>query len=456
MYIRSASLAIFIFVAAMAHGQLVSGPVLGPVELREAKVWVGVGGPADKVELRLGRKGEKQERVLQPQRFSQYEFNIAVFTIGALEPATTYEYTVSVTPPHQQPIEKKGSITTKSLFQWRTPAPDITFLTGSCAYFNEPAYDRPGRPYGQDSAIYEAMAAEKNSAFMLWLGDNWYTREADYYGNWGLWYRAWRDRSMPVLQKLWSSMGHVAIWDDHDYGPNDYGKSYPLKNTSRDVFNAFWMNHTAGDGREGIYTRYSYSDVDFFLLDNRWWRDYDRMPDSVNGKPNPGKRMFGPQQMEWLKQELLQSKENRFVSFRVIATGSQVLNPVSPFDKMLDFPVEYYELMDFIRTEKIEGVLFLTGDRHHSEVIRVQHQGLYPLYDVTCSPMSAGTHKFGGAEANNPYRVVGLDELQNYGRVSVTGKTGERQMKVEFMGAKGEVLASWKVEQKELKMPASR
>ena len=48
-------------------------------------------------------------------------------------------------------------------------APEFSFLAGACSYFNEPIYDRPGKPYGSDSSIFETMAKEK-AAFMLWLG----------------------------------------------------------------------------------------------------------------------------------------------------------------------------------------------------------------------------------------------------------------------------------------------
>jgi alkaline phosphatase D len=172
----------------------------------------------------------------------------------------------------------------------------------------------------------------------------------------------------------------------------------------------------------------------------------------VNGKPNDEKRMYGKRQMEWLKNDLRYSKTNPFISFRIIATGSQVINPGSPFDKLLDFPVEYNELINFIRDEKIDGVVFLSGDRHHSEVIKVQHEGLYPLYDITCSPLTSGTHPFGGKEANNPWRVIGVDKLQNFGRLSISGPRSNRVLKVEFAGLKGEKLAEWQVGEQELRV----
>jgi alkaline phosphatase D len=445
-------LGIILFWAAGIQAQWVAGPMLGPVELREVKLWMATTSAEDEAELLLRNASGKTEGSISARKYSNYGFNTCVFEVGGLQPGTKYLYAIKLKDRTGKLSQREGSFMTKTLFQWRNPAPDFSFLTGSCSYFNEPGFDRPGRPYGLDSSIFETMAKEP-AAFMLWLGDNWYTREVDYQGNWGLWYRAWRDRSLPVLQNFWGSMGHLAVWDDHDYGPNDYGKSYHLKETSREVFKHFWLNHNYGDGKEGIYTRYQYNDVDFFMLDNRWWRDYDKLPDSVNGSPNPEKRMIGKKQMDWLKEELRYSKSNPFVSFRIIVVGSQVLNPVGPFDKWLAFPVEYYELIDFLREEKIEGVLFFSGDRHHSEVIKVDYENLYPLYDVTSSPLSSGTHKFGGVEANNPYRVMGVDQLQNYSRVSVSGDRGSRRLKVEYVGAKGEVLGTWDIGEQALKMP---
>ena len=96
-------------------------------------------------------------------------------------------------------------------------------------------------------------------------------------------------------------------------------------------------------------------------------------------------------------------------------------------------------------------MIFLSGDRHQSEVIKVNRDGTHPLYDVTVSPLTAGTHKFFGAEINNPYRVFGLDQKQNYAKFSFTGKRGERKMTVQYLGLKGESLGEWSVNEKELR-----
>lgn len=446
--------ALLITLFSFAQTGIISGPMLGPVELRDAKVWVEVEKDAKSVALQYSRKsitsnpmipGSRRMATILYKGELGRDFNPVQFTIGGLEPNTTYEYTIVV---NGRPTNAAGQFTTKDLWQWRKPAPDFSFLTGSCFYVNERVYDRPGNPYGKDSSIFEAMAKE-NSAFMLWLGDTWYTREVDYFSEWGLWYRASHDRAARILQPFLKAMPHFATWDDHDYGPNDIGASYVLKDVSRKVFNSYFCNPSAGENGQGIYTMTSWGDVDIFITDNRWWRSAEALNDSVNGKPNPEKRMLGKQQMEWLKNSLLYS----MATFKIIVVGSQVLNPVSPYNKWTNFPAEYLEFMTFLEEQKINGVLFLTGDRHHSEIIKVSRPGTYPLYDITVSPLTSGTHSFGQAESNNPHRVFGLDKLQNYGKITISGTRGNRKLNIEFLGIKGEKLGEWSVLEMDLKTP---
>jgi alkaline phosphatase D len=430
----------------LAQPRIISGPMLGPVELRDAKVWVEVSPDVRSVSLQYNKKSNPKEikTILYKGELGN-EFNPVQFTIGGLDFNTAYEYKISL---NGKLSNKAGGFTTKDLWQWRKPAPDFSFLTSSCAYFNQPEYDRPGKPYGGDSSIFESMAREK-SAFMLWLGDNWYTREVDYYSEWGLWYRAQHDRAQPILQNFLKSMPHISTWDDHDYGPNDVGKSYILKDVSRNIFMKYFCNPSYGENGQGIYTMTSWGDADIFVTDDRWFRSADWMKDSIDGKPNPEKRMLGVQQMEWLKNSLLFST----ATFKIIVTGGQVLNPLSPFEKWEKFPIEYYELMNFLKENKINGVLFLTGDRHHSEIIKTERPGTYALYDVTVSPLTSGTTTFDGPEKNNPYRVFGLEGKQNYAKFSFSGETGKRKLTIDFFGVKGNTLGQWSINETDLKTP---
>ena len=444
--IISLFITIFTSFFSLAQPRIISGPMLGPVEFRDAKVWIEVSPEVKSVSLQYKKKGitNTVKTILYKGELGN-EFNPIQFTVGGLDINTTYEYKIQI---NGKGTNYGGEFTTKDLWQWRKDPPDFSFLTGSCAYFNEPIYDRPGKPYGLDSSIFESMAKEK-AAFMLWLGDNWYTREVDFYSDWGLRYRAQHDRAQPVLQNFLKAMPHLSTWDDHDYGPNDIGKNYILKNTSRDIFMKYFCNPSYGENGQGIYTMTSWSDVDVFITDDRWFRSDDGMKDSINGKPNPEKRMLGEQQMEWLKNSLLYST----ATFKIIAIGTQVLNPISNLEKMRDFPAEYNELLNFIKDNKINGILFLTGDRHHSEIIKTERPGTYTLYDITVSSLTSGTTVFGGAEKNSPYRIFGLEGKQNYAKFSFTGKPKERKLVVEFFGVKGERLGDWSISEKELKTP---
>ncbi|MDB5252140.1 MAG: Alkaline phosphatase [Flaviaesturariibacter sp.] len=438
---------LFLLLFQVCRSQVLAGPMLGPVELRDARIWLEVAPSVRNVQLSFSPKNGGKPTVVGYQGALGKAYNPLTFTLANLEPATTYAYSFIIDGKR---VPQGGTFTTKELWQWRRPAPDFSFLTGSCSYVNEPVYDRPGKPYGGDSSIFSAMAREK-AAFTMWLGDNWYYREVDYFSPSGLWYRAHRDRSQAILQPLLKAMPHYAIWDDHDYGPNDADKSYILKEESRNVFRNYWPNPSFGENGQGIYTLVSYGDVDIFLMDDRWFRSSNDLPAEVDGKPNAAKRMWGSQELEWLKNALATSR----ATFKLIATGNQTLNLMSSAECLQNYPIEFNELQDFLRRQKVDGVIFLTGDRHHSEVIRYDRPGTYPLYDVTNSPFTSGVSKVTGTkEEANSARIAGtLVEAQNYSRVTVSGPAKARRLGVEFRGIHGELLGQWSISETELKTP---
>ena len=239
---------------------IISGPMLGQVELRTASIWLQVSSEITSAELNYWKQGHP-ERTWQKIYDGTLgkEFNPIRFDIGGLDINNTYEYQFVL---NQKKYSPGGTFRTKDLWQWRKPAPDFSFITGSCAYFNDPVYDRPGKPYGGDSIIFESMAKD-SAAFALWLGDNWYTREVDLLSPWGLWYRASRDRAQPVLRNLLKNMPQYAIWDDHDFGPDNSGSSYGLKDVSREIFmkilvQSILRGRSEGDLRSVVLQRYGF------------------------------------------------------------------------------------------------------------------------------------------------------------------------------------------------------
>lgn len=217
---------------------------------------------------------------------------------------------------------------------------------------------------------------------------------------------------------------------------------------------SYWCNPSFGEDGKGIYTRISYADVDIFLTDDRYFRSSDLMLDSILGKPNPDKHFFGRKQLDWLENAIAGSD----AVFKIIVVGSQVLNPMhDDFECLHHYSSEYNELMEFLDTQKIPGIIFLTGDRHHSEIIKTDRPGNYSFYDITCSPLTSGIARVHGLEINNPARIPGsLLEEQNFSRFSISGGPGKRKLLVEFINLKGEKKVEWSINEDELKIPAAR
>ena len=448
-FLLSAPLLFVLSISFSQQNNLISGPWTGDVQMRTAIVWAEVSGSVKKVAVKFySSKNPSKKMVVLYKGSLANDFNPIKISLNGLEFNTTYFYSLLLDGK-----EIKTSFITKfitqDLWQWRKPAPDFSFLAGSCNYVNDPAVDRPGKPYGGDSSIFETMA-KTGAAFHVWMGDNWYTREVDFGSAWGLNYRASHDRAQKIIQPFLASMPQYAIWDDHDYGPDNSGKSFYLKNESREIFKNYMLNPSYGEEGKGIYTKINYSDVEMFLTDDRFFRSEDDMPDSVNGLPSKDKHFFGPMQMDWLKNSL----EFSTATFKIIVIGSQILNPLGKSESMQRYTAEYNELINFIKNQKINGVVFFTGDRHHSEIIKIDNPNFYPLYDVTLSSYTAGISKVNGEEKNSTYRVKGtLVEENNFGKISISGPKENRVMKIECIGTTGNELSNFVIKSNDLKAP---
>ena len=432
------------FFFAAAQKKLISGPMLGYVEHREALVWIEVGKEVKTAEIIYWKSGKKEDFVsVDYEGKLGQAFNPIKFVLVALDINTTYEYDI-ILDGKKIELPYPTRFTTKELWEWRKPAPDLSFLAGSCSFVNDSLYDRPGRPYGNKVQIFETMAKE-NASLMVWLGDNVYTREVDYSSRWGMNYRYSHTRSIPQMQAFLAKMPHVAIWDDHDYGPNNANKSFKFREFSKSLFDAYWGNPSSGQLGQGIYSQVRQADCDFFLADDRYFRADDNLPDSVGGMPNPDKEMLGKMQMQWLKNALVNSE----AAFKFICVGSQALNEVTPYDAFHHYPIEYYDLLNFIQENKIKGVLFMSGDCHFSKVIKLDRKDTYPLYDIVSSSLTSGTYK--ASEMEKKFIVSGtLVETQNYAKISVSGPTKSRQLQVEFILPDGTKAGEFKVNQKDL------
>ena len=230
---------------------------------------------------------------------------------------------------------------------------------------------------------------------------------------------------------------HYAIWDDHDFGPNNCDGNFAGKEDSKAIFETFWQNPN-DPHQNGIYYRFKYADIEIFMLDDRYNRE----------DLNEPKKMLGSEQLAWLKKGLEESN----ASFKVIVSGNQVLNKVGGHESFSKYETEKKELFDFIREAKTSGVMLFSGDRHHSEILKVQIPHNYPLYDFTCSALTSWRYPWRkmSKERNNENRVGELILNHNYAVITISGIEHQRIFTITFKNKFGKTLHQYTVRQEEI------
>ena len=416
------------FISTYAQDLINSGPMVGYSTMQEVLLWV-------QTEERANVHFEYYEINNPKVKFSTNKIEtekkngyVAKLIADQVIPGKKYKYEVYI---NNYKIERKYAMEfqTQELWKWRTDPPDVKFIIGSCSYINEPKFDRPGKPYGSNFEIFNSIN-KKNPDFMLWLGDNTYLREPDWNSRTGFIKRYSHTRAFPELQPLLASTHHYATWDDHDYGPNNSDGSFWLKETASEIFKLFWGNPNYDvTGKGGITGFFQWSDLDFFLLDNRYHR-------TANNNLTGNRQMLGKDQIDWLINALSFSQ----ASFKFIAVGGQVISNGAVYENYATYPDERKYLLDKIREAKIEGVIFLDGDRHHTILSKMQEtKNVYPLYDLTCSSLTAGVNN-----DNEPYNSFKLEEtfvnVNNFGMLNVTGPSNDRELTIQIFDKDGKEL----------------
>ncbi|HEX9953149.1 MAG TPA: alkaline phosphatase D family protein [Rubricoccaceae bacterium] len=432
--------------AAPAADTLAAGPMLADVTMREATVWVQTTAPALVRLVVQAEPAAGAPPAAAPDTTAAIATTpdgVAAVRLAGLMPGTRYTYRVLV-DGQAVPQRTATGFATQPLWQYRTDPPAVTVAFGSCFYDND-EFARPGTPYGGDTRVFRAIAALRPDA-MVWLGDNVYLRETDWWSAEGIAARYAHGRATPDLQPLLAAAPHYAVWDDHDFGPNDSDRSYIQKGASLDVFRRYWPNPTFGlPELPGVFTQFQIADAEFFLLDDRSYRSPDATP------ATDPRTMLGEAQLQWLLDALTASQ----APFKIVGIGGQVVNPATIFETYANVaPEERQRLFDAIAERRIDGVVFLSGDRHMAELDRLERAGTYPLYDFTSSPLTAGAVT-DPPDADNPTRVPGtlVTGQRNFGTLTFSGTRADRSLTMRTYDNTGALLWEHAVRAADLTTP---
>lgn len=433
---------IFIFsviTCLLAHAQiseeekLISGPMQGHTTANATSIWVMVKNTDSVlITLKNTKSGETHTEAAETKNIEPYkEIYPVTIHFNNLEANTQYQLTIKLDDK-----ELKKTFTVNTL---KTPgAADFSFMVGSCALW-VPRALRWMHP-GSEEWIYPHMKRAEGD-FMLWLGDYLYYFPKHYKSPEGMYKQQVATRRHNLHMDFMRSRPQYAIWDDHEYGPNDSDKDFIYKNEALALHKKFWPNPYFGEAdNPGCYFHFSYQDADFFMTDGRFYRTKKNIE---NGE------MLGERQLQWLMNNL----KNSTATFKFVAIGSQVLNNKSVNESYNMYPEEKKKLMDFLEAEKITGVIFFSGDRHHTELIKINRENAYPLFDFTSSAITSFRRRTRrSSERHNVDRVPGtLTDKQNYGRVAITGPVGNRVCTLYTYNNRGKLEWEYKISENDLK-----
>ena len=290
------------------------------------------------------------------------------------------------------------------------PMPDVVtrILFGSCIKQDQP------------TPIFYSMMAERPD-LMLFLGDNIYADTTDIELM-----RTKYDRlgANPLFVQLRATAPILATWDDHDYGVNDGGAEFPMRDASQQAFLDFWNvpAESLRRTRRGVYHSRTFGPsgrrVQIILLDTRYFRSPLSKGERRVGGPylpstDSSKTMLGEPQWKWLESRLREPAD-----LRVVGSSIQCIAEAAGQETWSNFPHERQKLFDVIRSTKAGGVILVSGDRHWSELSVVAENIRYPLYELTSSSFNQIHGR--GTPTENQFRAVDSTyHRENYGMILV-------------------------------------
>ena len=225
------------------------------------------------------------------------------------------------------------------------------------------------------------------------------------------------------------------IWDDHDFGENDGGSSYPLKHEAKKLYLDFWEipNDDIRHQRDGIYTnKLIYIDnfiINLILLDTRYFRSDLKKTKGV--KPVYLKNeelnatILGYDQWSWLL-EVMKVKSD----LTIIATSIQLLPTEHRFEKWSNFPSDHLKLKKLLKSHS-HPIIVISGDRHQGAIYNDEN-----IYEITSSSLNKTISSiFRRPKEVDKYMLGEMFSGENYGLITIN--TDEKIIDLEIKDING-------------------
>ncbi len=274
----------------------------------------------------------------------------------------------------------------------------------------------------------------------VWVGDNIYGDTEDMVL---MKSKYDKQKQRPSYQNLIKSMDIYGIWDDHDFGVDNGGKEYVMKDESKALLLDFLDVPADAKVRDhsGAYQSYLIEDnglkVKLILLDTRYFRDeIIKNPNEEEHSyyiPDTEGNFLGDAQWQWLEKELVNSDAH----IHLFGSGVPLI-PIPIFEKWGNFPNERARFFELLVKTKPARPIILSGDRHFAEFSKIELEDLdYPLYEFTSSGL---THTVNPDHTEiNSFRIGELIIKKNFGVINITHAENDIKIKMQIRGSGNQV-----------------
>ncbi|HRE40564.1 MAG TPA: alkaline phosphatase D family protein [Ignavibacteria bacterium] len=373
----------FLFNFNNLSDSIVSGPFVGAVTDKSATFIIKTLEENSTVKIELSESENFSNSIFTDEYISEGKnFNFVKPEIKSLKPNTKYFYRAVVNNQPGNYINSFKSFPNKGNYSF-------SFGFGSCQQSH----------YNKSKPEIFKIISEDSLRFFLQIGDWGYpdTTEKKYgyrfftkpdliAGS----YETKYTRTYPFADKVLSKMPVAYVYDDHDFGYNNSDGSDPSKQNSIDGYNIYFPHYELPNAENGLWQKFSFGDVEFFIIDTRTQRNPNKDALDENGNYFAkddhsilaGYKISGEDQKTWLKKSLKNSKAKWKVivspvmfnpSYRKIIRDTVLMNAferikLDIIDKWSGFEKEQNEIIDYIKSEGIENLLILSGDSHSAYI----------------------------------------------------------------------------------------
>ena len=385
---------VFVFSGFAIVPRVTSGPILGAVTDSSVRVWIRADRPVT-FAVEYAINGTSWPGTTSPPiAISGTTDMTGAVLLSGLAPSTTYQYRPVLNGQPQAGLQ--GSF--RTLPAAGQPG-TFTFAFGADTRFDH----NPFRVLD--------FVRQRQPDFVLLMGDQIYADDPTLAANtvpaYGRRYRQnWGEARFRDLMR---AVPMFMIWDDHEI-IDDWDQGMTGRYVAgRQAFDNYQGSHNPPPRIPGqVAFSFDVGQASFYMLDTRSFRSPEATPD------NSSKTMLGSVQKADLEEWLATSPAR--IKFLV---SSIPLNDHAntDADSWVGYQTERAEILNYIRSHHICGVVMLSGDQHWTGVFRLEQAPPYVFHEFLPTPLGTNTRTQTGD--STPDILFKYDQGRVYGAMTV-------------------------------------